>query len=329
MPKSSTAVSSRTAWLPSGQQPETVRALVGQDTVEDLVRLGLVELCVLEGVLVAGVEGVALGDHVLAALAHPQEDQLIDLIAVYGVGQGDAKVEVADQVAHCGIGVVVLVEHQPGVLALGARPEDHAVALIVRTLPQGRNRVHRQLPVLHVEVPGNGPQRQHVYVLYQVRHHPIDVGKLVAIGVHTVVVGVALHDQLLVSSSGPGRPRVEGDELGIADGVSPVMLVLEELSPLLEAGVRYQLVHVCLRRVIRVELLHIVLRLVRQLPVGAHAYVLFEEPEVVGEAETEGRVIHDLQLPQLSARPVLRWLHGPRARRSGLCPPTRTLRPRW
>jgi hypothetical protein len=70
----------------------------------------------------------------------------------------------------------------------------HLVAALLLVLDEDRELLKIQMPFAPVILPGDGPQVDDLEILTQREHHLVDVGELIALGVHPDVVGIALED---------------------------------------------------------------------------------------------------------------------------------------
>ena len=172
--------------LAAREQAEALGVLLVQaDRIEQPVGLGRVVLGVLEGVLVAGVVGMALLRNALARLAGAEEGGLVDLLAVDREGHGDAEVPVRQQLAQFRILGVGLVEDHARVKSAGARPqEDLVLAQLLLVLLEDRVVQQVDVALLLVQLAGDGGQVQRLRVGEELELDLVDVRQLVAGLVH-------------------------------------------------------------------------------------------------------------------------------------------------
>ena len=94
-----------------GPQAEALGVLLGQpDLVQQVVRLLEVEGGPLEAPLGPGVLGRAVLGHQRAGRAHPEEERLVELVAVDPHRERPAEVDVGEPLADLGVGLVALVD---------------------------------------------------------------------------------------------------------------------------------------------------------------------------------------------------------------------------
>src|SRR5690606_12460229 len=147
-------------WSAAWQGAHAVTTAYQTEAVEDLVGAGRVVLGVQEGVLVTRVVGVPRRRDRLADLAETEEGRLADLLALDADGERDAEVTVGEQLTQFGVGGVLLVDPQRGVVATEGRPGDDAVARAVAVLDEDRVVGELDVAVLHVELAGDGREVQ-------------------------------------------------------------------------------------------------------------------------------------------------------------------------
>ena len=243
-------------------------------------------------------------------LPQPQPEDLVELVTVDADRQGDAEVPIGQPMRHLGVAFVRLVKEKPGVRARLAGPVADTVVAALLVLQEHGNLFHQDVAALDVVFARNGPQVQDLQVLGQAQDDPVDVGKLVAVGVDDPVIGVSLEHHLRRVDRRLYTPRGGHGAFGVQLGV---VLELEQLDPGLKAfgldlGIQ-------LGRIdeIRMELLDVVSR--REGPQGlvapcevtgdAHGRQ-FGEERVIGlaEADAEGMVIDPFPDTFLTADPV-------------------------
>ncbi len=186
------------------------------------------------------------------------------------------------------------------------------------------------MPFAPVVLPGDGPQVDDLQVLAQGEHHLVDVGELVALGVHAEVVGVALQHPGGGVSALRRPPRGDHRQVRVQ---SPVGLELEQVDPVVELALLHLLVQLLLGRVLGVELFQVV---GRRIPAErAHVAIVGLAAEARGTGQDhDEHPVGILELPPDSVgvdllqlgRPVLRGQIR-RGRRHQVLVPVQVLEP--
>ncbi|MCY4482763.1 MAG: hypothetical protein OXC12_07810 [Spirochaetaceae bacterium] len=232
-------------------------------------------------------------DTEVGLLGEPQEQQVVDRLAVQRDAQRVAELDRAQQLAQLAVVLVLEVVVQPDLVAGGEIVADADAQLIVAVGLAGLQHrevlEHLEVALRQVHLASDAPQDGRLLVGEHLEAHLVDVGKLVAGRIHLPVVGVALHHGLF------GRV-VLGQLVGGVGGdigVDRAVLALEVL-PGLAAGV------------VRVELLEVVRRGEQRAVLGAGGAVQHvQEPRVgAGELEADGVVVDLYHLHRLAVHLV-------------------------
>ncbi len=164
----------------------------------------------------------------MADLTGAEVEELVHGLAVDGVREAGAEVDVLHQLAHDRVGVALVhVEREP---TGGVGPAQYLVAVGLSALCQQGEVGEADVAVLEVDVAGAGPQGDGFSVLDQIGDDAVDVGELVAFGVDLPVVGVAHSDHLIgreghldLPRSHHGPVRIQVDAVLLDKELCPVV----------------------------------------------------------------------------------------------------------
>ena len=269
---------------PSGPQAVALAVLLVQpELVEHLVRLLDVVRGVERPVLRAREVERALTGRGRARLPEPEDEGLVDLRAVDAVGQRDAELAGGEPLRDLGVLLEALVAHQADVRPLVRGVQVDPVAAPLLVLEQDRQLADVDVAGLRVVLPGDRPQVDGLQALAQRHLDPVDVGELVAGGIHPDAVRVPLEDEARRVDRGRRLPGGHDRQVGVEGGV---VAVLHQGDPAIDLQVRGLPVDVGLRGVLGVELLEVV-------GGGEAAQAEAAVPGVVADAPHRGQ--HDRQ----------------------------------
>ena len=152
----------------------------------------------------------------LPGLGHPHIEQIDDLPAVDAERQRPSEAAISEQRAHHGILVGVVLIQIHGSLPRGCRlPAQYPVSATLAVLHQQRIIHELDPPALHIDLSGNGLERNRLRALHKRHFHPVDVGKLVPFRIHLPVIRVALRDEDGRIRSRPCLPSAKDRPIGI------------------------------------------------------------------------------------------------------------------
>ena len=251
-------------------------------------RIGQVRV-VLKGALGLGfiIEGGGGERRRLAGLAQAEVDSLNDFIAIHRMRHGKAEALVIEDLVHNRVRMAE-IEGEDGIAGFAILPEQDLVVADLLILLEEREVFHEDMAVLHVDIAGHSAQVEDLGVLYNVSGNPVDIGQLVAGGVHLPVVGVAFqHDGDFGRDLGEA-PGEEDRHVGVEARGEPVVEVLMPELKLVFLRLRVQLLFV---GVVAMELGQVVLGIPGHRSAVGPGHQVHEDAMRAGEGEADGEIV--------------------------------------